>query len=485
MNFFSGLRDRIFPRQEPQQAPPRRHDRAFRVGYGTHPALNRARQFKYLFTTDHSREKYAFWAGFRRGLIQDCDLSASLANPILNLISGFSLGTLPTTHTNMTDEVDDALNRFMSAYHETLIAWMRDALCLGDAYLLVNADGTLTPIPPDITIIESKQDDLQLDQQAIEFTYRHPGVTITEHYSRETRIVTTDRNGRISTESYPNLFAPYIPIVHLAHLRDSNDVYGNSLFAPILNHFLDMNTVMLRTFQGFRLMGRPAAVFTGDEDLKEQATNWGEQTAEMPQTPNIQGLTYQQKDTPSQYTAVLESDPVFFLSAGADFKYAHPGDIVSQSEKMLHGYFTDIIRHVGLPEWAWGGPIPSSRASVDAQSPALNLTVSGWRSWLQHPLQHLLMLWSIAANANGMLPMLAVDSERIELEWSPVLPRSEAEFLARVKQAADYDLITRKTHLSQLNLTREPAEEVEAAKEEQEQEMEAQIQRSLFDDLQE
>ena len=454
---------RLFRRTPKNQPGPTPSLPPLLIGNTAPPVVPTSASYPSVYSTDHSRAKYAFWACFRRGQLEKTSLSAALAMPIVNLITSFAMGRLPTLHTDQGRDYEAAIQDWLGLQHQQLLDFARDSFSLGDSYLLVNPDGTLVPLPPDIVTIETSPENRGL-VTATSFAVRlTPQRTLTERYTPEERTITI-REGRLeSVQVFRNMFAPHIPIVHLAHQRDPNDLYGHSIFAPLLGHFERMNEIITRTVAGINLMGRPPGVFRlkSPASMRDEMSRvLGDTTATMPS--NIPGLASQQFEQAQKYALTLERDPLFYLNVDEDFKFAHPGPLADDATKVMYEIRSEINRHVGLPEWVWGGPIPSSRASVDAQAPAFSHMVNSWRRPIGEALRQIVLLYSMVATGG---PPSGGES-RIILEWPAVLIIDEAQQLSRIKQAADYGLITRRAHLAALGLVHDPAEEVVAAEEE-------------------
>ena len=457
----------------------------FMVGRGTPPQGRIGARFPSIYANDHSREKYALWSAFRRGLLEGTRYSATLAFPILNQITSFTLGNLPGAFLAPGAAggaaFEDEMQNWLAAQQNLLITAMRDSMTFGDAYLLMNPDGSVVALPPDITRVETG-DEAREDVDAVEFSFRlTPAASVTHRYMRDRRQVIRREGGAETVTEYPNLYAPFIPVTHFAYNRDPNDVYGYSLFGPLLPYFESLNEIMERTIEGVKRLGQPPAYFSTQifselhDDLKA-ASNAARlaEARRLALNDDVAGIAPVEAPADLTYDIALDESPLFFLPADGKLDFARPGPLADDSMKVAYEIFTALSRHAGLPEWVWGGPIPSSRASVDAQAPAFSHTVAGWRRWVSEPLRYMMALRALASGR-------AIEPESIDLEWPAVLVVDEREQRERIKQAADYDLIRPETHLARLGLVRDPAAEVAAAAATRNEEEE--FQRSLREDL--
>jgi hypothetical protein len=118
-----------------------------------------------------------------------------------------------------------------------------------------------------------------------------------------------------------------------------------------------------------------------------------------------------------------------------------------------------MLEHIGIPEWAWGGAVSSSHASVDAQMPAFIRYLEGRRAQIQPFIQELLLTW-LAAKAL-VEPIAAV--EDIEIDWPQLDKQDENLLLEKIKYADATGKITAETALRLLDLVDDPTAEIKAA----------------------
>jgi hypothetical protein len=196
-------------------------------------------------------------------------------------------------------------------------------------------------------------------------------------------------------------------------------------------------------------MGRPIPVAEGlsDPALAQQQNSSRTETV------------YNEDGTAVQVPVVdFEDLTMLWLGEGGTFKFAAPGSFSADSVAMLQILFYLMLEHIGIPEWAWGGAISSSKASVDAQMPAFVRYLEGRRTQIQAALLKLADVWLAVQRLTGV-----VAAVEISIEWPALEGRDDQQLMAKIKLARDQGLLTDETTLRLLELVDDPAAEVAAA----------------------
>lgn len=415
-------------------------------------------------TVDETRVDYAFWSKLRRGKQDGFRLGALFAKRICEVDAEWTLGRGFAVETD-NPTADERFSRFLRDNLNTMLTWRKDANAVGDAYIVVNADASLTLVNPDT--VEVLVDALDYTRVlGYRITTILDSATIIDEYRANGRTVTIQQAaGNVSTD-YPNLIAPLIPVVHLANDKETNEIYGHPIYEALLTLFARYDDVLQKSLDGVEIMGRPIPVAEGLED-PETARRQNSTRTEM--VLNADG-------TSARVPVVdFEDLTMLWLGQGATFKFASPGSFSADSTAMLKKLFYLMLEHTGIPEWAWGGAVASSKASVDAQMPAFIRYLEGRRAQVQQALITLLDVWYATARLTEPLPDVA---EKV-IVWPELETNDETLQLEKIKQAQLTNLVTDETALRLLDLVEDAAAEVEAAGKEADERR--QQQQDMFD----
>lgn len=428
-------------------------------------------------TLDQTRPDYKFWSRLRRGFEPGYQLGGLFAKRICELDAEWVMGTGISYETG-DESLDELLAEFVADNHDLLLTWRKDASALGDAYLVVNPDATLTLVSPDQVTVQTAALDpsvvtgytitTELAGQTIEnadgSTTKTPSVTITDQYTLTERVIAIRLDGRPQPPlRYPNLIAPLLPVIPLHNDRESNELYGHPIYEALHKLFARYDDVISKSLDGVEIMGRPIPVAHGLQDVDGAIAANSTRTEQDPRTGD------------SVAVVDFEDLSMLWLGDGADFKFAAPGSFSADSTAMLKKLFYLMLEHIGIPEWAWGGAIASSKASVDAQMPAFAGYVGGRRTATSGPLRQLARVWLAVKRLTTPLPTETM----LRCVYPSIMAEDETLRVQKIKMAADDGLIQRETHLALLDLVEDPAAEVEAAATESAEQV--QQQRDRFD----
>lgn len=412
----------------------------------------------YLKTVDRTRTDYQFYSSLLRGKEQGYQLGALFAKRIVEIDAEWTLGRGFTYKTG-SDAVDELLADFVTDNLYTFMQWRKEANGLGDSYLVLNGDGSLSLKSPDTGQV------LVDDFNSIigyKFIDRFEKVTIEDTYLESGRLVKLTRttmNGGVSMNisddplSFTNPIAPLIPVVHLANDRGVNETYGHPIFEALLHLFAKYDDVLTKTITGVELMGRPIPYVTGAKDPNAVRSD----------NATRQVLVWNEETGLYEYQPVIDFDEVPFMifGEGVTFGFAQPGSVAEQANIMLKKLFYLMLETIGIPEWAWGGAIASSKASVDAQSPAFVRYLEGRRAQTESALLALAERWLAYQRVIGFVPAV----EKITIEWPELHAKDETLRFQWVQWADQTGKLTDETALSLADLVEDPAAEVAAARE--------------------
>ena len=397
-------------------------------------------------SADWTRPDYAFWSRLRRGKEPGYEIGGLFAKRIAEIDAEWTLGRGVTLTTDNPD-IDAQFVGFVRDNLDTLMMWRKDASALGDAYLIVNGDGSLSAASAET--VEIMTDPLDYKRvTGYRVTTRLEDATICDEYRLDGRTVTIEAKGQVQAFEFGNPLG-MLPVVHLANDREGNEIYGHPIYEGLLRLMARYDDVLQKSLDGVEVMGRPIPVAEGlsDPALAQQQNSSRTETV------------YNEDGTAVQVPVVdFEDLTMLWLGEGGTFKFAAPGSFSADSVAMLQILFYLMLEHIGIPEWAWGGAISSSKASVDAQMPAFVRYLEGRRTQIQAALLKLADVWLAVQRLTGV-----VAAVEISIEWPALEGRDDQQLMAKIKLARDQGLLTDETTLRLLELVDDPAAEVAAA----------------------
>ena len=338
---------------------------------------------------DATQSDYEFWDELRRGKADGFAFGALFAMPLTQIIASFVFGS--GVSAQLSDSVEgnasnveytnDLLSRFMSRYHQMLLMMAIDLYGLGDQYVAINPDGSLSVISPELA--EITPDDLDYRRYAsVKITTRLDKYTITDEYSEQGRTVkvvqgyATGGGGKaVSEQRFENLIGT-LPIVHFANDRGTNELYGRPIYEALYKLMSRYDDLIEKAIDGAELMGNPVPVFEGMENINETVSANKTQDDE----------TYTDSDGNEETRTLLRFDRLsaIFVGKGGAFNFKSPaGGFTGDIRNMLKALFLLMLDYTRVPEAVWGGAINSSKASADAQMPPFYQYIDGRRMALE------------------------------------------------------------------------------------------------------
>ena len=419
-------------------------------------------------TIDETVPEYDFWSRLARGKEPGYELGALFCKRIAEIDAEWMLGDGFSIDSDNPD-VDDTVSQFVDDELDTLMMWRKDSSRLGDAYVVVNADGSLSMASPDT--VEILRDPLTnevygyristvLEAVTVIDEYRLDGRTVTFQKMSGVRLFGTEQVMQSQSITYPNLIG-MLPVIHLPNDRESNEVYGHPMYEALLTLFGRYDDVIQKTADGVEIMGRPIPVAEGLED-PEEAMRVNSTRSE--QVRDADGVEH------SVPVVDFEDLTMLWLGQGGSFKFAAPGSFSEDSLNVLKMYFYLMSEHTGIPVWAWGVEVAGGIGgdSVTAQMPAFIRYLKGRRTQTQKAVKRLVEVW--LAYKRLVEPVAAVESFKVV--WPELEQQNEDIQLKKVQQASLDGLVTKETELRLLDLVDDPASEVEQAAAEAETELE-------------
>jgi hypothetical protein len=389
-------------------------------------------------TKDWNRSDYAFYKNAYYCRARGLELSGTFIKPIVSKLASWTLGMgVGWRAGNIAAQT--ALDEWWTGAHPLIMRALRGSLKQGDSWLVINADLTVTVLPPEtVDPIVAEDDYGRIIGWRVTQVLAHPEttqrMTMVDEYYADRRVQRVERPGAVASErTYPNLIGR-LPIVHIANALDEGDTFGHPEAEALVELLLRYNTILEAAIDGNERQGRPTPVlsFESVADLDKFWTDYG--TRETRTLP----------DGTSETVTTIGVDLTQILTvAGADFKYESPGSFTTDTEKLLGLLFYLLLEHTEIPEFVFGNAIASSMASANTQMPVWERTIEGRREdaagWLMET----------AAIVLGYLSLIqpGVSRETPAIQWQK-LTQDGALTLQVIAWAFTEGLLDERTALS-------------------------------------
>lgn len=441
-----------------------------RVGRVT---INMLQRRPYRATKDLTRADYQFYDKLRRCTAEGLHLSALLVKPVLSKIASWVMGIAPQWKVD-DPESQDRLNAWWGEWQADILATYEDSMGLGDYYLVFNADGTITPVSPDVVEpIVSPDNYAQIIGWRITERYQHPTeihkymIEVNEYYADvrlrwvefETTPPLTPARSNTGMESYRNLLG-VIPVVHVPNNRGGNQIFGTpeleALVATENNVLYRYDELLDAALSGNVRQGRPTPVMTFN-DLASLDDFF---------TRNATRVTDDETDE-TYYEVDFDGDKL--VMAVGDFKYASPAGASGDAKTLLEVLYWLFVEHTEIPDIIMGTQMGQSRSSGEDQVDTLVKFITKKRGQVKRWVVQLADLalrwlaltepgirytkapipaWTALTSEDGQLKFTVVRwayaegliDRQTALELAPTL---EIEDVAGVLEAADAEAQTR------------------------------------------
>lgn len=404
---------------------------------------------------DWSRPDYQFWVKAYYCRAAGLELSGLFIRPLVNKIAAWSLGRAPNWKVE-NEATGQALTDWWNENHTHVLRSARAALRQGDSFIVVNADLTLTLVPPDLVEpIVNEENFADIIGWRVTQVQQHPErtaekMTIVDEYYTDRRIHRREKNAVVVEETiYPNLLGR-LPIVHIANQPDDGETFGHAEAEALLDVLHRYGETFEAAIAGNVRQGRPTPVLSFDSVADLNAFWDANGTTETRTLP----------DGTDDSSTVLSIDLTEILTvSGAQFEYKSPGSFSQDTERLLGLMFYLILEHTELPEFVFGNAIASSKASADTQMPIfvrfIEMRRGEMAGWLTEIAEIVLGYLS--------LTMPGVTTEPPSLQWEKLDQQDGRLTLDTVVWAFEAGLIDEKTALLLSGLDVENIEEVLAA----------------------
>lgn len=412
---------------------------------------------------DLTQADYAFWDKAWRGQAKGLEVSGLFLKPLYSRITSWVMREAPEwTLKNDTsdagiDDLQTALNAWMSEAHTSITRAYETSLALADCYVVVNSDLSMTIVPPQVVEPIVDEDDYsQIIGWRIRERFDHPTkmgkfqVVVNEYYA-DVRISTvTGSDKQVSTQRFPNRIGR-IPVIHVPNRASVDEMFGRSeghALLPLLHRY---GSVLDAGLQGNLKQGRPTPVIEEMVDLQTMQWFWEKYGRVEKQT--LPDGTVEEED-------VLDFDSDRLLTVPGRFKYAQPGPFAQETEKLLGLLFYILVQHSEMPEFAWGTAIASSKASAEEQMAPFVRFLEKKRGLAQD--------WLVELASVGLAYLAFIASRDIRdlkpgITWKPLTEEDAQIVLDSLKLAREEGAMDRETLLRMLPIRVKDVEAVLAA----------------------
>lgn len=419
---------------------------------------------------DAAQSDYAFWDKARRGKAAGLEISGLLLKPLASKIASYVMGQEPRWKCDSTKQ-QQLLNEWWSAHHTGILSVYEEALNLADYYLVINADLTITAIPPNaVDPIVDERNFSKIIGWRITQSYSHPvdvarTQTIINEYTAEKRVEKILTDGQVtSNRTYRNLIG-IVPVVHVPNLKGLDEEFGRAEGEAVIPLLQKYGQIFDAAIKGNIRQGRPTPVVEEMGDARTVELFWqkyGRQvTTENPDTG----------ETETVWVIDFDPDNLVTLPGTAKFSYKSPASMVRDVEGLLGLLFYLYLQHTEVPEFVWGNAITSSKASADAQMPPFIKWLEKKRGlaekWMREVATIVLAYYSVFETR--------IDPQaKLVLQWKPLDEQDGNLVLSAVKYAhSETGVIDDKTALELLPLRIENVDEALAAGKKQRDEQQA------------
>jgi len=319
-------------------------------------------------TKDPTRSDYRFWDRARRCKAEGLELSGLFLRPLESKIAAWVLGRAPKWE--LSDEyTQDKLNTWWKDHLPQIIKAYRESVGLGDGVAVINADETITVIPPNaVEPIVNPDDFSEVIGWRITESYADPDsalngskiMTWVDEYYPDRRIRKQYLQSRLIDElEYPNLTGLQ-PVVFMANNQGSDELFGRAEAEALVPAMHEYGSIFSAALEGNVRQGRPVPVISKLGSVQEIAAFWARFGRKETQT-------LPDGTTESVDVLDLTSDDVITLSGEGEFNWKAPGPFAGDTQILLNLLFYLILQHSEIPEFIWGNAIQASRASAESQ----------------------------------------------------------------------------------------------------------------------
>lgn len=317
--------------------------------------------------TDVGKTDYAYWDKARRCRVPGLELSGTLLKPLCEKISAWTVGR-PPMWTSNRKRAAEKINIWWREHLPEINRANSESLYLGDSYLVLNGDSTITIVSPDSVEPIVDPDDFQrwLGWRVTTTIENASGketsqtMTYVDEYTATKRTRTVTKAGApVMKTEYPNPLG-VVPVIHIPNQKSADEMFGRPEGEPLLPLLIRYGGVLDAGLEGNMRQGRPTPVISKLGTAANVDAFWdlyGE----------IEDHTL--PDGTVEQVRIIKFDPDELITLGneAEFSYEAPGSFSTDTQNLLGILFNLFVQESELPEFILGTAIGSSKASAESQ----------------------------------------------------------------------------------------------------------------------
>lgn len=428
-------------------------------------------------TADTTKPDYAWHDTVYNGRKHGFELSGLFLKPIIQITNSWVWGKsagaeltntddLPGATQARIDHTNTALDKFIRDNLAKLQGMTRDLYKLGDQYVILNADDTLSIPSPDTV----KVDRDPLDYRrivAVTVCARYLNASVDDMYTDEKRIVTIDNLGdtdlvtrfgmvRAKTKAifeFDNLLGE-IPVVHFPCDRSADETNGRPLADGLVRLLSRYDDLLEKALDGAETLSDPIPVLIAEPGTVEEA---------------ILNNTVPSGELDADGNEINKLDLGYLkaIITTKDFKFAAPAPFTTDIKSMLGLLFLLLLEHVRIPETVWGGELGQSRSSTVEQMDTFRQYILERRLQLEGERENtgtdgLLKLLRLVLMVKALTdPQILVGATAVM--WQPLDIKDEKLEFEKVKYAHGTGNILDETMVDKFDIVTNPEEEVKKA----------------------
>lgn len=326
----------------------------------------------------------------------------------------------------------------MKLHHPEILRAYLAALKQGDSFIVINADLSITILPPEIVDpIVDDADYTRIIGWRITQVIPHPQRTsdkqvVVDEYYADRRVQRVETGQVVRERVFDNLLG-VIPVVHIANQVTDGEVFGHPEAEALVDLLHGYNQILESAIEGNILQGRatPVFLFKTAQDLDKFWAKYGA----------TRNRTLADGTTEAVDELDLDLSQALTMS-GADFKYASPDSFAEDTERLLGLLFYLLLEHTEIPEFVFGNAVSSSKASAEVQMPVfekfIEMRQGDCMAWMVSLCQIVLRYLSLTTPG--------VTVEEVKIQW-PKLTQNNRLTFETLQWAYENGLIDRRTAL--------------------------------------
>lgn len=415
---------------------------------------------------------YAFYDTAFRAKARGLELGGLLLKPLASKIAAWVLGLPPRIRYD-DEETEAVINEWWIKNHAEFIQALEEASRYGDMFLVVNADETVTLIPPHVMypVVDPNDYSRWIGWQ-IRTVHANPNnfadvMQFEDTYTADEHIRVVRKGGSIIRQERWRNLTGICQVIHIPNNRSSNERYGRSDGESLITALQYYGEVLEAAITGNIKQGRPTPAFTqlgSAQSVEKFLTQFGRERERMMPDGTVERFT----------EIDFSADDAVFLGESGQFRYESPGSFTADTERILGLIFYLTLQHTEFPEFIWGNAIASSKASADTQMPPFIKFIEKRQG---QDTKWVLQVVRLIAAIKALSDPKVRASEEPRIMWQALTTRDQRLTLDALEFATSNGLIDRRTALQLAPLDIENVDEVIERAERERQETDASFER--------